>query len=155
MRYYGADRLTIYFYGQTDLYAEFSNFALYGIEMDGIWWRTVEHYFQAQKFIDNAYRVRISKASTPKDAKALGRTRTLRIRDDWDTVRDQIMLVAVRKKFTTHPDLKTLLLATGEEPLAEAAPGDYYWGIGADGTGENKLGTILEQVRYELRGNAV
>lgn len=147
--------MTIYFYGQTDLYAEFSNFAPYGIEMDGIWWRTVEHYFQAQKFIDNAYRVRISKTSTPKKAKALGRTRTLPIRDDWDSVRDEIMLVAVRKKFTTHPNLKALLLSTGVESLAEAAHGDYYWGIGADGTGQNKLGNILEQVRSELRDNGV
>jgi len=51
----------------------------------------------------------------------------------------------------THKVLAELLLSTGEDTLAEAAPGDYYWGIGADGSGENRLGRILEQVRTELR----
>lgn len=146
--------MTIYFYSQTDAYAEFSNFSSHGIEMDGRWWKTVEHYFQAQKFNDAPYRERIGKASTPKDAKELGRTRDIAIRPDWDTVRDDIMLAAVRKKFQTHRDIAELLLATGDEALAEAAPGDYYWGIGADGSGENRLGKILETVRDELRGKA-
>lgn len=142
--------MTIYFYAQTDPYSEFSNFSPHGIEMDGRWWKTIEHYFQAQKFSDKAYRERIAKASTPKDAKALGRTREVAIREDWDHIRDEIMLAAIRKKFATHKGLAELLLSTGDQPLAEAAPGDYYWGIGADGSGENRLGQILEQVRQEL-----
>lgn len=144
--------MTIYFYSQTDLYGEFSNFSPHGVEMDGRWWKTVEHYFQAQKFDDVAYRERIAKASTPKDAKALGRTRNIAIRTDWDIVRDEVMAAAVRKKFETHKALAELLLATGDAPLAEAAPGDYYWGIGADSSGENRLGKILERVRAGLRG---
>ncbi len=143
--------MTLYFYSQTDPFGEFSNFAPFGIAMDGVWWPTVEHYFQAMKFEDAAYRERIRKASAPKDAKALGRTRDLPIRADWDAVRDVIMLEAVRQKFRTHKVLAALLLSTGEEDLAEAAPGDYYWGIGADGSGENRLGRILAQVRAELR----
>jgi predicted NAD-dependent protein-ADP-ribosyltransferase YbiA (DUF1768 family) len=31
------------------------------------------------------------------------------------------------------------------------ATSDYYWGDDADGTGENRLGHILMQVRAELR----
>jgi hypothetical protein len=50
---------TVYFYAQTDAYSEFSNFAPYGVEFDDRWWRTVEHYFQAMKFHDEAYRERI------------------------------------------------------------------------------------------------
>jgi len=144
--------MTIYFYSQTDPFGEFSNFAPFGIAMDGAWWSTVEHYFQAQKFGDAGYRERIRKASSPKDAKALGRMRDVAIRSDWESARDDIMLKAVRQKFRTHKVLTELLLGTGEEALAEAAPGDYYWGIGADGSGENRLGRILEQVRAELRG---
>jgi len=143
--------MTIYFYSQTDPFGEFSNFAPFGVEMDGVWWRTVEHYFQAMKFDDGEYRERIRKASTPKDAKALGRTRDIPIRSDWDVARDAVVLEAVRRKFRTHKVLAELLLSTGEDTLAEAAPGDYYWGIGADGSGENRLGRILEQVRTELR----
>ncbi|BEV10811.1 hypothetical protein ATDW_13070 [Asticcacaulis sp. DW145] len=39
--------MTIWFYGQTDAYAEFSNFSPHGFQMEGVWWPTVEHYFQA------------------------------------------------------------------------------------------------------------
>jgi hypothetical protein len=37
---------------------------------------------------------------------------------------------AVRCKFTPHEELRRLLLSTGDRNLAEAAPNDYYWGIG-------------------------
>ena len=43
------------------------------------------------------------------------------------------------------------MLDTGGALLVENAPGDYYWGIGADGTGKNRLGRILMEVRNELR----
>ncbi len=141
---------TIYFYGKDETYGQFSNFASFGIEMDEVWWPTVEHYFQAQKFNDAAYRDRIAKASTPKQAKVLGLSRDYPLRDDWDAIKDEIMLVAVRKKFATHATLRKLLLSTGNARLAEAAPSDYYWGVGGDGSGLNKLGLILEAVRSEL-----
>ncbi|MEJ6389129.1 NADAR family protein [Gymnodinialimonas ulvae] len=142
---------TIYFYAQTDPYAEFSNFAPYGVEMEGTYWRTVEHYFQAMKFHDAAYRERIRTASKPKDAKALGMTRHLPIRPDWDAVKDGIMYTAVSRKFRTHPAPRALLLATGDADIVENAPMDYYWGGGQDGTGLNKLGRILMRVRSDLR----
>ena len=59
---------------------------------------------------------------------------------------------SVRRKFELYPDRRALLLATGEEELAEAAPTDYYWGIGRDGNGQNKLGLLLMRLRAELRG---
>lgn len=146
---------TIYFYAQTDPYAEFSNFAPFGVAMDGVWWRTVEHYFQAQKFRDLGYRERIRSCGRPKDAKALGMTRNLPIRDDWESVKDQIMYEAVLAKFATHPALANMLLATGNRMIVENAPMDAYWGCGSDGTGLNKLGRILMDVRNELHGLSV
>ncbi len=142
---------TIYFYAQTDPYAEFSNFAPFGVEMDGVYWRTVEHYFQAMKFHDDAYRERIRSASKPKDAKALGMTRSFPLRADWEQVKDGLMYDAVAKKFETHSAPRDLLLGTGDARIVENAPMDYYWGSGQDGTGLNKLGEILMQVRAELR----
>lgn len=141
---------TIFFYAQTDDYAEFSNFAPFGIAVDGQWWRTVEHFFQAQKFLDPGYRERIRLTSKPKDAKALGMTRKLPLRDDWEEVKDQIMLDAVRVKFRTHETLRLVLLATENARIVENAPMDSYWGCGPDGRGLNKLGKILMQVRQEL-----
>lgn len=142
---------TIYFYAQTDDYAEFSNFAPYGVEFDGRWWRTVEHYFQAMKFHDDAYRERIRRCSRPKDAKALGMTRKIPLRADWEDIKDQIMLDAVRRKFRTHELPRDMLLGTGRAKIVENAPMDAYWGIGPDGAGLNRLGEILMLVRRELR----
>ncbi|WP_370318380.1 NADAR family protein [Oricola sp.] len=145
---------TVYFYAQTDTYSEFSNFAPYGIAMDDVWWRTVEHYFQAQKFHDAAYRERIRLSNKPKDAKALGMTRAIPLRPDWEEVKDGIMLEAVTVKFETHAELAELLLSTGDRQIVENAPMDSYWGCGPDGTGLNKLGRMLMEVREKLRSEA-
>ncbi len=52
----------IYFFTKNDPFYEFSNFAPFGVEEDGLYWPTVEHYFQAQKFTDPAYREKIRRA---------------------------------------------------------------------------------------------
>lgn len=143
--------MPIYFYSTQGEFGGFSNFSRHGIERDGVWWPTTEHYFQAQKFGDASYREQIRNASTPKRAAELGRSRAMPLRTDWEEVKEEIMYQAVRTKFETHPALKTLLLSTGTEEIIENAPGDYYWGCGKEGTGKNRLGHILMQVREELR----
>ncbi|MCW3060810.1 MAG: hypothetical protein JWQ02_2631, partial [Capsulimonas sp.] len=57
-------------------------------------------------------------------------------------------------KFETHSELREMLLSTGDEEIVENAPGDYYWGIGKDGSGKNMLGKILEEVRAKLKSAA-
>lgn len=78
-------------------------------------------------------------------------TRKIPLRTDWEDVKDAIMLDAVRCKFQTHEHPRDLLLSTGNAYIAENAPMDAYWGIGPDGTGLNRLGEILMQVREELK----
>jgi hypothetical protein len=63
--------MTIYFYSTNNQYGEFSNFARCGIKLDGAWWPTTKHYFQAQKFEDADYREQIRTATTPKIAAEL------------------------------------------------------------------------------------
>jgi ribA/ribD-fused uncharacterized protein len=142
--------MPIFFYSTTDEFGCFSNFSPHGVELDGRYWPTVEHYFQAMKFDDAEHRAKIARARTPKEAKSLGWDRRVRIRADWDKVRDEVMLRAVRKKFQTHAAIRQVLLDTGKEELVESAPSDYYWGCGADGSGQNRLGKISMQVRSEL-----
>lgn len=60
------------------------------------------------------------------------------------------MYSLVWKKFHNNPELKALLLATGDAQLEEGnAWGDVYWGISpvGSGQGENHLGRILMKVR--------
>ena len=146
--------MPILFYTPNDEFGAFSNFSKHGIEMDGLWYPTVEHYFQSQKFEDAAYREKIRLAPNAKSAASLGRSRAVPIRADWEEVKDAIMKEAVTAKFHTHAAIRDLLLSTGTERIVENAPGDYYWGCGKDGSGKNKLGRILEEVRSNLPGKA-
>ncbi len=143
--------MTVYFYTTIDRYGCFSNFSRHGFEFDGKYWPTAEHYFQAQMFPGSEYQRRIARARTAKDAAQLGRTRSVPLRVDWESVKDEVMRRAVLRKFETHQDIREILLGTGEEELVENAPGDYFWGCGADGSGQNKLGKILMEVRSTLR----
>jgi len=143
--------MAIYFYSEKGDYGALSNYARYGVKLDGESWPTVEHYFQAQKFDDARHRARIRRAATAKEAKTLGRSRKVPLRPDWEDVKDDIMYRAVKKKFKTHKAARKLLLGTGDEDLIENAPMDSYWGCGDDGKGLNRLGAILMQVRDELR----
>ena len=61
------------------------------------------------------------------------------------------MLEALRAKFRQHPDLAERLLSSGDRLLVEHTRNDTYWGDGGDGTGMNRLGHLLMQVRTELR----
>lgn len=142
--------MTIYFYGAKDHYGCFSNFSLHGFFLEGNYWKTVEHYFQAQKFLGNPYSEIIRFANKPKDAAQLGKTRKHKLREDWENVKDEIMLKGVLEKFKTHHEIREILLATGQEAIIENSPYDYYWGIGKDGSGKNRLGKILMQVRLDF-----
>jgi ribA/ribD-fused uncharacterized protein len=85
----------IKFYSVSDEFGEFSNFAHYPIKLKGKEWPTSEHYFQAQKFKDSSYETKIRKANTPMIAALLGRSRKVKIRIDWDKIKDSVMYDAV------------------------------------------------------------
>ena len=143
--------MTIRFFSRSDRYREFSNFANYPIEIDGRLWPTSEHYYQAQKFADPGRQERIRQLPKAAAAKRYASKYKAEIRPDWHAVKDAVMERALRAKFTQHESLRALLLGSGEEPIEEDSARDYYWGTGADGTGQNKLGRMLMQLRAELR----
>jgi ribA/ribD-fused uncharacterized protein len=144
----------IQFYSVSDEYGEFSNFAAFPIKLRGKLWPTSEHYFQAQKFAGTEHAEGIRTTRSPMIAARMGRDRKKPLRRDWESVKDDIMREAVLAKFTQHPDLLKLLLATGDAHLVEHTPRDAYWGDGGDGSGKNRLGEILMQVRDQLRGES-
>ncbi|HYW19678.1 MAG TPA: NADAR domain-containing protein [Nodularia sp. (in: cyanobacteria)] len=145
--------MTIYFYKVWQPYGCFSNFSRHGIQIQDTYWPTVEHYYQAQKFVGSVDAVIIPvihAAETPEEAAALGRCCTRQLRPDWEIVKTQIMQEAVFKKFLTHLEIKEILLSTGNETLVENSPNDYFWGCGAENTGQNHLGKILMGIRAEI-----
>jgi ribA/ribD-fused uncharacterized protein len=140
----------LYFYTKTMPFWGLSNFSPPGVELNGIYWPTVEHFFQAQKFAEPEAQQRIRQAATPKEARSLGQSRTFELRSDWNEVREEVMLRGLRLKFR-NAAARELLLSTGNRMLVESSPFDYFWAAGQDGSGQNRLGHLLVQVRGELR----
>ena len=141
----------INFYSTTGEYGCFSNFSRHAVFLKGKRWPTSEHYFQAQKFAGTEHEEEVRKCGKPSEAAAMGRSRKLPLRRDWESVKERIMMEALRAKFTQHGDLKATLLGTGDATLVEHTENDSYWGDGGDGSGKNRLGQIQMQVREELR----
>ncbi len=144
----------IRFHKLAEPYGQLSNFTRSPIMLSGRSWPTVEHYFQAQKFAGTEHEEEIRLARSPMVAARMGRSRRRPLRPDWETVKLDVMLAALRAKFTQHDDLRALLLGTGDAPLVEHRARDSYWGDGPDGSGANMLGKLLMRVREELRGAA-
>jgi ribA/ribD-fused uncharacterized protein len=149
-----APNAVINFYSTTGEYGCFSNFSKHAIHLKGKRWPTTEHYFQAQKFAGTEHEEEVRKCKTAREAASMGRSRKLPLRRDWESVKDRVMLDALRAKFTQHEDLKATLLGTGDAKLVEHTAKDSYWGDGGDGSGKNRLGRLLMQLRDELRAEA-
>lgn len=146
----------------------FSNDAEYPIEIEGISYPTVEHYYQAMKareFGDSESEKRILEARTPKAAKAIGRKVTNFMKEVWDEKRREIMLRAVKAKFVQHPELQKKLTETGKRQIGKADPRNTFWGIGTGVAsekssnpekwrGQNQLGKMLMAFREDFTSQA-
>jgi len=142
----------IYFYDMgltANPYFEFSNFYnVSPIFIDGEYYETNEHYYQSEKTNDPAIRQKIIAAPTPGRARELGEI--LPIDSNFYANRDQVMLKALKAKFIQHPSIGDILKSTGNSRLFYHTVNDSYFGDGGDGSGQNKLGKLLMQVRQEL-----
>ena len=128
-----------------DEYFFLSNFYPVEIKLDGIVYPNAEAAFQAQKTLDVEERRKFSMLKNPVQAKRLGRK--VKLRDDWEEVKLDIMTEIVSQKFLQHPHLIEMLLQTGDEELIEGNKwGDRFWGV-CKGKGENHLGKILMKIR--------
>lgn len=124
-----------------------SNFYPCKIKYDGLEYTCVESAYQSAKTKDVETRKQFCDLSA-KDAKAKGRK--IKLRSDWEEVKDEIMYQLVKYKFTHSSKLKWMLKKTkDEEIIEENSWGDMYWGR-CNGIGQNKLGEIIMLVRSEI-----
>ncbi|WP_432463465.1 GTP cyclohydrolase II RibA [Agarivorans sp. QJM3NY_33] len=143
------------FYHSDQPWGELSNFSKHSIFLKNKIWPTVEHYYQAQKFSDTENEELIRRAATPTLAKQLSRNISASlIRQGWPSIKQEIMLEGLRAKFSQHPDLRELLLSSGDQLIAEHTENDPYWGDAGDGSGANHLGRLLMKLRIELNAQA-
>lgn len=132
-------------------YAFLSNFYPCFVTYEGIRYPSVEHAFQAAKTLDENERKRFAVMQTAADAKYFGRR--VKLREDWEQVKEDVMLECLRSKFS-NKELKEKLLATQSKMLVEGnMHGDRYWGK-VQGVGKNRLGELLMKVRSELNANS-
>lgn len=126
-----------------------SNFYPVKVEFEGLVYDSTEAAFQAQK-CENADERKQFVGVKAGQSKRIGRH--VRLRSDWEEVKDGIMERIVRAKFDQHPDLAERLRATGTILLTEGNTWfDIYWGVDAyTGRGENHLGKILMGIREQL-----
>lgn len=123
-----------------------SNFYESPVSYRGLTYTNNEAAFQAQKCVSDSEKIRFTTLN-PSEAKKLGRK--VNLRKDWESVKVKIMEEIVRAKFTQNQDLADKLLATGDAYLEEGNTwGDRIWGT-VGGSGANRLGIILMQIRSE------
>ena len=132
--------------------------------VEGVDYRSAEHYMMAAKaalFGDLLTRDAVLAATTPGQAKALGRQVAGFEEEVWARDRMRIVVEANLGKFGQDGRLRDFLLQTGDQVLVEASPVDAVWGIGLvaddpdalDPTrwrGLNLLGFALMEVRDQL-----
>jgi len=139
------------FLSRTDVNETLSTYSRHGFELEGVYWPSVEHYFQGMKFENPDEQEKVRLAKHPRQARRLGRRRFVRIRKDWSKMRRVIMTRASYTKCRTHPEVARRLLETGDKALVETTQYDYFWGCGRDRRGRNIYGAVLMDVRQKLR----
>ena len=128
-----------------------SNFYECPVKYNGYLFNSVEAAFQASKsdIVDLRF-------CTMSPGKARSEGYKLKLREDWEEVKDSIMKDILLAKFMLNKELSDKLIATGDALLIEGNTWhDNYWGVCTCGTcafedRKNKLGVLLMEVRAEL-----
>lgn len=140
-------------------YGVFSNLYKRPITFEGVEYPTSEHAYQAGKPRKDSVRAWLMAAPSPSLlAMAAHGLYVWDVHPDWSKTKFDRMKRVLQAKFTQHPDLQKILLSTGEARLVEAATVDNavnrLWGE-VKGTGKNMLGTLLMEVRSEIRASLI
>lgn len=139
----------IKFYRNKDPFGFCGNFYPSKFFIYGKWWKNVEAPYQSQKTLDEKEVEEIWLATSPKVVRDIGQK--VKMVPNWDEIKYGVMKECVLAKFLQNHDLRKQLLDTGDATLVEDSPIDWYWGCGKDGTGQNKLGQALMEVRALLK----
>ena len=97
--------------------------------------------------------------TVPGKIKRLGRKIKNFNQAEWDEAKFDLVVKGNYYKFSQNPELKQIIMATGNKILVEAAKHDKIWGIGYNSYeaptdtrlwGQNLLGKALMEVRTKL-----
>ncbi|KAF8806196.1 DUF1768-domain-containing protein [Phlegmacium glaucopus] len=128
------------------------NHSPHRVVYNGLEYPTALHLHEALKFLGHRPDIaeKIRQCSSVHEVYPLATKYAGLQRPDWGEQFLQLMEEVLHSKFRQHPDLRIMLLGTGNADL-EYADFDDYWGSGPDGQGANQLGKVLTRVREQLR----
>eukprot|EP00111_Clytia_hemisphaerica_P014421 TCONS_00042464-protein len=143
----------------------FSQFHPAKFFVDGIEYNCCEQYMMYQKavvFKDNVMAANILRETVPKKMKQFGRKVNNYDDEIWKEKSRVVVEEGNYAKFSQNEHMKTHILSTGDDILAEASPFDKRWGIGLgkndkraldpkNWRGSNWLGEALMNVRTKIR----
>jgi ribA/ribD-fused uncharacterized protein len=157
----------IYFNGEKNLHGYMSNFYKSDfVDNDGNRFCCSEQYLmymKAKTFEPNNLILlnKILAETSASKIKQYGREVKNYVDAVWNEIRYGVMVNGLRLKFSQNPQLKQLLINTGDKMLYEASKYDKIWGIGFSPQeapninqelfGRNLLGQSLMQVRNEFK----
>jgi len=143
--------MAIRFY--TPKYYVFNNFSAHSVVYQGKLYPTSEHAYQAAKCLDPDGQVEIQSARSPLLAKELSNEKYKEAKDpEWNSKKVSVLEEILREKLDASLITWDALKESGAEEIIEDSPTDYFWGEGADGTGQNMLGKIWMKLRDEQQG---
>ena len=137
----------VYFHGETDI---LSNFYACTIHFDNWDFGSAEHLYQYCKALfhkDFDKADDISKARNAVIAKRV--SKKINVCQKWHEHKFEVMKKILRVKSDQCKEFRERLLETGQRPLIHDLP-DPVWGWGVTGSGQNKNGKLLEELRSEL-----
>lgn len=134
----------------------FSNFEPFDkmLAKEGLLYNTVEHYFVAHKTKDRDLRAKIAAMNYPAQAKKYGQQ--LKVRLDWNNIKESVMYDALLWKFRPETYWSKVLINSNPVDLIEWNNWhDNYWGwcICKNCLKKeklNRLGYLIMKIREEV-----
>lgn len=128
-----------------------SPFSAHQIEIWGHLFSTVEHAYQSSRIIPGPEREAIKNARSPLLAWQLGqkyKNNSGLLVSDFN--KDAVMEELFRAKLAQHADVLKILKDSGDREIQKVIDHDYYWGMGKNGSGQNKMGKLWMKLRDEI-----
>ena len=143
--------LAVEFYKEFGDLGYLANYSNHGFIKNKVFYKTVEHFYQSEKFSNKDLKSKIINCDTPKEASNIGRDRNNIRVNDFTSKKINVMREGVYLKFSQNSDIRSKLIETGNRKIKEMSLKESYWGVGPLKHGENNIGLILMSVRDQLK----
>jgi len=127
-----------------------SPFSAHEVLVRGVVYKTAEHAYQALRMKELA-QADIAASTSPLEAWRRAQVAKEQGMLDVSVDKSALMEEIFRAKLVQHSDVQAVLFETGDAELLKVYDTDYYWGTGADGSGENQMGKLWMKLRQELQ----